>query len=67
MYSLPGDKQPVTSAPDGVFRPTVGSWVQIDLDQDVFELLQQGHGGWNHSMIAVSIITVSFFIYIISS
>jgi len=28
--------------------------VQINLDQDVFEALQNGHGGWDSSMIAVS-------------
>jgi len=40
---------------DGNFKPKPGNRVQVNLDCDVFEAMQQNHGGWHPLLAMVSV------------
>jgi len=39
---------------DSSFHPKRGDRVQVNLDIDIFEAMQNGHGGWNPFLANVS-------------
>jgi len=47
------DEEPDVSD-DGDFKPKPGDRVQVNLDCDIFEAMQQNHGGWNPVLAKVS-------------
>lgn len=39
--------------PPGPQEFAVGDYIKVELDLDVFEMMQEGHGGWNPIMATV--------------
>ena len=66
-YSFYRDHLPVLGIPitDSTGRNVkfkIGDKVKIDLELEVVQSLQQGHGGWTYSMYDVSITSITLII-----